>query len=897
MRNALTFIMLLAFCVASAAQSEYSRNGLLEKTLRIDYTFTGTDRTSDIAVAELCSIDGWAGRRVNMDKVLLRGNAQICMRDAESGKVLYRQSFSTLFQEWQTSEEAAGVRKSFEHVAMLPMPSSRVSVTVELYDVHDKVAASLTHEVDPKDILMRPVGKDVPEHKYVLKSGSPEECIDIVIVAEGYTAAEKDLFYADASRTVEAMLSHEPYASMKDRFNFVAVALESAESGVSIPHQGLWKDTAVGSSFDTFYSDRYLTTLRIKSLYDQICGVPFEHIVILANTDNYGGGGIFNSYVMASAHHKTFIPVVVHEFGHSFGGLADEYYYDDQYVDYYYPDVEPWEPNITTKFNFDSKWKDMLGTKGKDGRTVGLYEGGGYMSKGVWRPYPDCRMQTNSNPDFCPVCERAVRDMIDFYTMPQPANTNRIDANDSPEEIIAKAVATVPSPRQKAAMDREFIAFVHFGPNTFTGMEWGTGTENPAVFNPAGLDTDQWCRTLKDAGMKMVILTVKHHDGFVLWQSRYTDHGIMSSPYKGGQGDVLRELSESCRKYGLKLGIYLSPADLHQMEDGGLYGNGSEATLRTIPREVEGRPFADKRKFSFVLDDYNEYYLNQLFELLTEYGPVDEVWLDGAHPKRKGGQQYDYTAWRELIRTLVPDAAVFGREDLRWCGNEAGETRDQEWNVIAYAENPDSMRVYHDITDPVLGTRDVLLAQEKPFYLHYQPAETDTSIRDGWFWRNDDEQYVRTADEVFDIYERTVGGNSILLLNIPPNREGRFSERDVQTLEETGRRIRDTYGTDLSEGADLQIDGRTSILKMPGRVTFNRIVLTEPVYRTGERVESFAVDIWKGGRWKEIHRGNNIGRKRIVRLDKVTSDRLRIRITDSRDEPVLGPISLHLNER
>lgn len=299
-------------------------------------------------------------------------------------------------------------------------------------------------------------------------------------------------------------------------------------------------------------------------------------------------------------------------------------------------------------------------------------------------------------------------------------NTIKVEATDTDEAVMEKAAHVVPTANQLAALRNEFIAFVHFGPNTFTRMEWGTGKEDPKVFDLKELDTDQWCEAMKAAGMKMVILTAKHHDGFVLWQSRYTKHGIMSSGYKGGKGDVMKDLSASCRKYGLKLGVYLSPADLYQIESpDGLYGNLSQYTLRTIPREVPGRPFANKTKFQFMVDDYNEYFLNQLFELLTEYGPISEVWFDGAHPKTKGGQKYNYAAWRELIRTLAPDATIFGREDIRWCGNEAGNTRESEWNVIApYTENPDSMEVYMDLYGD-LGTKKVLLGRDKPYYLHY----------------------------------------------------------------------------------------------------------------------------------------------------------------------------------
>lgn len=337
------------------------------------------------------------------------------------------------------------------------------------------------------------------------------------------------------------------------------------------------------------------------------------------------------------------------------------------------------------------------------------------------------------------------------------SNTIKVDATDTEERIIEKAAHVIPTTRQMNALRNEFIAFIHFGPNTFTAVEWGSGKEDPRVFDLKELHTDQWCEIMKDAGMRRVVLTVKHHDGFVLWQSRYTKHGIMSTGYKDGKGDILAELAASCRKYGLKLGVYLSPADLFQIEDPqGLYGNLSKYTKRTIPRAVPDRPFASDKKFEFVVDDYNEYFLNQLYELLTEYGPIDEVWFDGAHPKRKGGQTYNYGAWRELIRTLAPNAVVFGKEDIRWCGNEGGGTRNTEWNVIPYEEDPNTMNDFRDLTDSDLGSREVLLSKQKPYYLHYQPAETNTSIRAGWFYANDTHQKVRSADDVFDIYERAV---------------------------------------------------------------------------------------------------------------------------------------------
>ncbi len=382
-----------------------------EQTLRVDYMFSGTDKSVEISLDEMSRFDGWAGRRNNLKEVPVRGNGQIFMTDAQTGDTLYRMSFSTLFQEWQTTEEATKVRKAFENVFLLPMPSVKARVNVHLYDFFGNIVASLNHEVDPSDVLIRNLRPEAPEHRYLLKNGTSEEKIDVAIVAEGYTAEEMSTFYADAQTAMEAILKHEPFGTYKDRFNFVAVALESADSGVSVPGQGEWKNTALKAHFDTFYMDRYLTTLRLKNMHDKLCGIPYEHIVILANTDTYGGGGIYNSYTLTTAHHPAFKPVVVHEFGHSFAGLADEYFYDDQYVEYYYPGTEPWEQNITTLADFESKWKDML-----DAGQAELLEGAGYQSKGVYRPADDCRMRTNRPDHFCPVCQRAIARIIEFYT-------------------------------------------------------------------------------------------------------------------------------------------------------------------------------------------------------------------------------------------------------------------------------------------------------------------------------------------------------------------------------------------------------------------------------------------------------------------------------------------------
>lgn len=493
--------------------------------------------------------------------------------------------------------------------------------------------------------------------------------------------------------------------------------------------------------------------------------------------------------------------------------------------------------------------------------------------------------------------------------MMEVCSTIPVESVDTEEMIIQKAAHVVPKPEQLVALKDEFIAFIHFGPNTFTRMEWGNGMEDPRIFDLKNLDTDQWCAAMKEAGMTKVILTAKHHDGFVLWQSRYTKHGIMSSGFQDGKGDIMKELSASCQKYGLKLGIYLSPADLYQIESPeGLYGNLSKYTKRTIPKEVPGRPFANRTTFEFELDDYNEYFMSQLFELLTEYGPIDEVWFDGAHPKRKGGQTYRYLAWKELICTLAPNAVIFGREDIRWCGNEGGRTRDTEWNVIPYAMNPDTANHFMDLTDIDLGSREQLVRGK---YLHYQPAETNTSIREGWFYRDDDRQRVRSVDDVFDIYERSVGTNSTFLLNIPPNREGRFSDQDVQVLKEVGKRIRQTYTTDLLADAKgpkelLDVDEATFIgvpagsegfvIETKAPVTLNRFMIQEAIATYGERVEKHALDAWIDGAWKEIMTATNIGYKRILRFPDVTSNKWRVRVLESRLTPAICKVAAYYYE-
>ncbi len=418
-------LFVVGLCLALSARAQVFEDYFADKTLRVDYLFVGDADEQAICLDECSALPSWAGRRHRLGELPLQGNGQVILRDIVTGTVIYCTSFSSLFQEWLETDEARQVKKGFENTVLLPFPLKPAEVEITLFTPRREVRATLRHTIDPGDVLIRRKGTShVTPHRYLLESGDPADCIDVAILAEGYTKAEMEAFHNDARIACESLFSHEPFRHEKDRFNIVAVASASEDSGVSVPRLAQWKRTAFGSHFSTFYSDRYLTTSNVKTIHDLLAGIPYEHIIILANTDEYGGGGIYNSYTLTTARHPQFAPVVVHEFGHSFGGLADEYFYDDDVMAGTYPlDTEPWEPNITTLKRFSTKWEDMLQkdtpvpTAGSDAKRypVGVYEGGGYSSKGIYRSAEDCRMRTNSYPAFCPVCQRALQRIIDFY--------------------------------------------------------------------------------------------------------------------------------------------------------------------------------------------------------------------------------------------------------------------------------------------------------------------------------------------------------------------------------------------------------------------------------------------------------------------------------------------------
>lgn len=419
-------LFLLCLIAVSSTRAQVFADHFADKTLRVDYIFNGNASGQAICLDGLSALPTWAGRKHHLAELPLQGNGQIIMRNAASGKTIYTTSFSSLFQEWLETDEARNVTKGFENTFLLPYPLQPVEIEITLLDPRRNVRASMKHIVHPNDVLIEQKGNShITPHKYLLHNDSPEKCIDVAILAEGYTLQEMQTFYEDADIACKSIFDHEPFKSMKKRFNVVAVASPSTDSGVSVPRLNEWKHTAFGSHFSTFYSDRYLTTSRVKAIHDALAGIPYEHIIILANTEEYRGGGIYNSYTLTTAHHPMFRPVVVHEFGHSFGGLADEYFYDNDVMTDTYPlDIEPWEQNISTQVDFAAKWKDMLSentpvptpAEVSENYPTGVYEGGGYSAKGIFRPAENCRMRTNEYPAFCPVCQRALRRIIEFYT-------------------------------------------------------------------------------------------------------------------------------------------------------------------------------------------------------------------------------------------------------------------------------------------------------------------------------------------------------------------------------------------------------------------------------------------------------------------------------------------------
>ncbi|MBV1941484.1 alpha-L-fucosidase [Streptomyces sp. BV286] len=470
-----------------------------------------------------------------------------------------------------------------------------------------------------------------------------------------------------------------------------------------------------------------------------------------------------------------------------------------------------------------------------------------------------------------------------------------VSPDDTPEELVRKASRVRPTERQIAWQALERTAFLHFGVNTFTGLEWGTGDEDPDVFQPAGLDTDQWARALRDGGFKLAILTVKHHDGFVLYPSRYSDHTVASSSWRGGQGDVLRSFADSMRRHGIKVGVYVSPADENQYLHG-VYANGSARSEHAIPTPVAGDDRTGGPAFRLPATDYGAHMLNQLYEVLTEYGPVDEVWFDGAQgriPPDKV-EKYDWDSWYTLIRSLAPDATVaVSGPDVRWVGNEGGLAREKEWSVVPVQDKDNGRTDFALSYDaPDMGGRNALVAaQPVADHLQWWPAEVDVSIRDGWFYHAD--QQPKSVQQLTDIYFGSVGRNAVLLLNVPPDQEGRLPAADVTRLREFRERIDRELPEDLARGARVKASPGTVTVDLGRAREVDRIRLAEDI-RHGQQVEGFVVEADLAGTWTRVAEAGTIGACRILLLAApVRARRWRVRVTRSRRTAHLARFELY----
>lgn len=477
-----------------------------------------------------------------------------------------------------------------------------------------------------------------------------------------------------------------------------------------------------------------------------------------------------------------------------------------------------------------------------------------------------------------------------------------VEPGESQRNIIKTAANVVPTERQLRWQKLEMTVFFHFGMNTFTGKEWGDGKDDPMLFAPADLDAEQWISAVKDAGFRQVILTAKHHDGFCLWPTATTAYSVRNSLWKEGSGDVVEEVARACRKYQVGFGIYLSPWD--------------------------------RNAASYGTDTYNDFFTAQLTELLTQYGTIDEVWFDGANGEGPDGkkQEYDFMRWYRLIRELQPQAviAIMG-PDVRWVGTESGMGRETEWSVIPVmsmeagrhgggefiaGKSPEDLifMPLGDRMEPDLGSREKLAGARG---LIWYPAETDVSIRPGWFYHASEDSLVKTPQQLMDIYFTSVGMNSVLLLNIPPDCSGRLNSHDIESLAGFKQLFDRTFGKNMADGAEITCkngvnsatmtdhdyktyfttndsDTTTTLdITLPSAQTFNLLVLQEYI-GIGQRIEAFKLE-WLGedGEWRVLAEGTTVGYKRIIRFGAVTAQKLRLKILSARSNPAVSEFGLY----
>jgi alpha-L-fucosidase len=474
--------------------------------------------------------------------------------------------------------------------------------------------------------------------------------------------------------------------------------------------------------------------------------------------------------------------------------------------------------------------------------------------------------------------------VVDYVRVYDEVNASEPAMDARTKDLIEHAANVRPSPQQLAWQKLEFIAFIHYTVNAFTDREWGEGTEDESIFNPTQLDVHQWVRTCKDAGMKMIILTAKHHDGFCLWPSKYTEHSVKNSPYKNGKGDIVGELARACREAGLKLGLYLSPWDRHEP--------------------------------SYGTDAYNDFYKNQLREILSNYGRISEVWFDGAKGPNAKNMEYDWAGYYTIVRELQPGAVIFNGPDIRWVGNESGYARESEWSVI---NSNGSLFGIVNCTQKDLGSLKALGDGER---LVWYPAETDVSIRPGWFYHANQDDKVKSVETLLDIYFKSVGRNSVLLLNLPPDKRGLIHENDVQRLHEFRKALDAIFDENLAAGAratasnvrggdpafaagkitdgdpetywtaDDWTASPTVEFDLGKECTFNVAELAEHI-EIGQRIAQFVLEVPDGAGWKQFAGGTTVGYKRLLRFEPVTASKVRLRILDSRICPTLSGFGLY----
>lgn len=441
------------------------------------------------------------------------------------------------------------------------------------------------------------------------------------------------------------------------------------------------------------------------------------------------------------------------------------------------------------------------------------------------------------------------------------------------EQKIDMASRLVPTAQQLEWQQMEFTAFLHFGMNTFTGNEWGHGTDSPALFNPSELDCEQWVKALKDGGFKMALITAKHHDGFCLWQTETTEYSVRNSPWKDGKGDVVRELRDACEKYGMKFGVYLSPWDRNAPS----YGDSPA---------------------------YNKFFIAQLTELLSNYGEVHEVWFDGACAEGPNGkkQEYDWTAILAKIRELQPKAvtAIMG-DDVRWVGNEGGLGRETEWSATVI---PPGSYTHKKAAKEALGLEEMskdlgsreLVAKAQEVY--WYPSEVDVSIRPGWFYHAEQDGQVRSLANLVNIYYRSVGCNSVLLLNIPPDRRGLIHEIDVQRIKELSEYINKTFATNYVEKGKqdwaAQVGESKEYDVKPGAMV-NTFLIQEDITK-GQRVEDFLVEVYSNGAWQYATEGTTIGYKRLLRFSDCQPEKVRVTIRGARATANISNVGLYYAE-